>query len=152
MPEPISRNYVTCKYVLEIFIDIVTGEQRPTASEMEEVLEHLIACVSCQVMLGTYAVLQGQRDRSNRYAHEAIDAFRSSLAETLHATRFQNDMSAYIEVLEAQGEAEAHEQFPVVVAHLQWCKACRDTVQEARLLLHELESGLIEPPHVDRSC
>ncbi len=149
MTQPISQNSGTCMHFLKMFTDVVTGERRQTAFEMEYLLDHLIVCVLCQATLGTYTVLQAQTDRSNRYAREAIAAFRSSLAETLHGIDFQNDLSAYIDALETRGQTEANRQFPLVVAHLHWCDACKDTVQEARLLLHELEAGLITPPPVD---
>jgi hypothetical protein len=149
MTQPISQNSGTCMHFLKMFTDVVTGEQRQTAFELDCLLDHLIVCVLCQAMLGTYAVLQAEADRSNRYVREAIEAFRSSLAETLHGIDFQNDLSAYIEALETRGQTEADKQFPLVVAHLQWCNACNAIVQEARLLLHELEAGLIAPPHLD---
>jgi hypothetical protein len=149
MTRHMSQNSGTCTNFLKMFTDIVSGERRQTASEMDGLLDHLIVCVFCQAALGTYAVLQAEADRSNRDVREAIEAFRSSLAETLHGIDFQNDLSAYIDVLETRGQTEADEQFPLVVAHLQWCNACNAIVQEARLLLHELEAGLIIPPHLD---
>jgi hypothetical protein len=68
-----------------------------------------------------------------------VDAFRAALEETIHGTDFQNKLSAYIEILGAQGEETARKQFPKVAKHLEKCAVCRNVVEDTLYLLQEIE-------------
>ncbi len=138
--QPISCNNINHAHTLEVLVALVAGTWEPTPLERQHLLEHLITCVPCRVILGTSVILYAKKESAKEQAQEVVDAFRASLQEALHGIDFQNKLSAYIDMLEAQGEEQADEQFPDLAAHLKRCQVCRDVVEDTVFLLQEMKS------------
>jgi hypothetical protein len=145
--QPISCNNTNHVHTPEMLIDIVTGSWEPTPLEIQHLLEHLITCVPCRVILGACVILYAEKESAKERAQQVVDAFRTSLQEALHGIDFQNRLSAYIDILEAEGEEQADKQFPEVADHLQRCQVCRDVVEDTAFLLQEsINSDRKAPP------
>jgi hypothetical protein len=138
--QPISCNNTTHVHTPGILLALVTGAWKPTPLERQHLLEHLLTCVPCRVMLGASVILYAEKESAKEQAQEVVDAFRASLQEALHGIDFQNKLSAYIDMLEAQGEEQADEHFPDLVAHLKRCQVCRDVVEDTVCLLQEMKN------------
>lgn len=113
-------------------IDMAVGTWQPTSPEMDNLVDHLMGCLYCQVTLGVLLATQQNADKSEN------DAQRKALlllAGAIREMQIQDDICPYIDVLEAVGVEEANKQFPILASHLKRCKACRSEVEEIRLLL-----------------
>ena len=119
---------------------MVTGTWEPTPLEMQHLLEHLITCVPCRVILGAWVILYAEKEPAKEQTQRAVDAVRATLQEAMHGMDFQNKLSIYIDILEVQGEEQAAKQFPAVVDHLKRCQVCRTVVQDTVFLLREMKN------------
>jgi hypothetical protein len=127
-------------------IEMVTDEWQPTPSQYERLVTHLIGCLHCQVALGMLVVLERDYARSSSSPVGLVERLLSQITEIIHETTIRNQITAYIEMLEAKGEKKANKKFPRLFEHLQRCKACQCAVEETRDLLHRAkEAGLIDP-------
>ena len=138
--QSISCNNTNHVHKPEILVALVTGAWEPTPLERQHLLEHLITCVPCRVILGACVILYTEKESSKEQAHQVVDAFRASLQEALHGIDFQNKLSAYIDIMVAQGEKQADKQFPDLAAHLKRCQVCRDVVEDTVFLLQEMKN------------
>lgn len=138
--QPVSCNNTTHVHPLEILLALVTGTWEPMPLERQHLLEHLLTCIPCRVMLGASVILYAEKESAKEQAQDVVDAFRASLQEALHGIDFQNKLSAYIDMLEALGEEQADRQFPDLAAHLKRCQVCRDVVEDTVFLLQEMKN------------
>jgi hypothetical protein len=138
--QPVSCNNTTHVHPLEILLALVTGTWEPMPLERQHLLEYLLTCIPCRVMLGASVILYAEKESAKEQAQDVVDAFRASLQEALHGIDFQNKLSAYIDMLEALGEEQADRQFPDLAAHLKRCQVCRDVVEDTVFLLQEMKN------------
>jgi hypothetical protein len=137
LPETGFENLGVPPHVLSQLIDMMLGDWQPAPADLEALLSHLVECLHCQLALGTLIALELHSD----VAEEDRTILRTLLArltDLIHETQIDG-LAAYLEVLEAQGQDEASNRFPVLAEHLQHCQDCRSTIVETRVLLRSAE-------------
>lgn len=137
LPETDFENLGVPPHVLSQLIEMMLGNWQPAPADLEALLSHLVECLHCQLALGTLIALELHSD----VAEEDRKTLRTLLArldDLIHETQIDG-LVGYLEVLEAQGQDEASNRFPVLAEHLRHCQDCRSTIEETRVLLHSAE-------------
>src|SRR5579863_4296955 len=126
-------------HILSQLMDIVTGDVELDTTEQEQLLEHLVDCEYCQTVLvmlvGAGLADDNASDSSENIVRELLARQRETMRKK-HANYEQ--IAAYIETLEVQGQEEANKKYPALVEHLQHCLDCRNLVESTRTLLTEM--------------
>lgn len=127
-------------------IEMDLNEWQPTPSQFQHLVTHLAKCIHCQVALGILALIERDSARSIGSPTGPIEQLLSQVTELIHETTVRNEITAYIEMLEAKGKKKASKKYPQFFKHLKQCRACQLAVEETRDLLRGAkEDGLIEP-------
>jgi len=137
LPEIGFENLDLPPHVLSLLVDMMLGNWQPAPADLEALPSHLVECLHCQLALGTLIALELHSD----LAEEDRGTLRNLLArltDLIHETQI-DDLVAYLEVLEVQGQDEASSRFPVLAEHLKHCQDCRSTIEETRALLRSAE-------------
>jgi hypothetical protein len=137
LPETGFENLDVPPHVLSQLIDMLLGNWQPAPADLEVLLSHLVECLHCQLALGTLIALELHSDLAEE-DHSTLRNLLAQLTDLIHETQI-DDLVAYLEVLEAQGQAEASSRFPVLAEHLQHCQDCRSTIEETRVLLRSTD-------------
>jgi hypothetical protein len=127
-------------HILSQLMEIVTGDWQPPPTEQEQLLEHIIECEYCQISLSWLVDSVLTEENTNDSSDNLV---RGLLARQRESMRKQHvhyeQIAAYIETLEAQGEEGASKNYPMLVEHLQHCTDCRHLIESTRALFDEME-------------
>src|SRR5437764_2824989 len=93
---------------------ITAGIWLPTALELEQIVEHVVACKCCQKTLEAFIAASRDDNQKENGAGIIVPSLLSKIAQLMREMDMQDDMSAYIEILEVQGREEADQQFPIL--------------------------------------
>lgn len=126
-------------HILSQLVNIVTGDLELDSIEQEQLLEHLVDCECCQtalvMLVDSELADDNASDSSENVARELLARQRETMQKK-HAHYEQ--IAAYIETLEVQGQEEANKKYPALVEHLQHCIDCRHLVESTRTLFAEM--------------
>lgn len=137
LPETGFENLDVPPHVLSQLIDMMLVNWQPAPADLETLLSHLVECLHCQLTLGTLIALELHSNPAEE-DHRTLRNLLAQLTDFIHQTQI-DDLVAYLEVLEVQGQDEASSRFPVLAEHLQHCQDCRSTIVETRALLRSAE-------------
>lgn len=122
-------------HILSQLVDIVTGDLELDSTKQEQLLEHLVDCEYCQtalvMLVGSELADDNASASSDNIARELLARQRETMQKK-HGHYEQ--IAAYIETLQVQGQEEASKKYPALVEHLQHCIACRHLVESTRTL------------------
>ena len=125
---------------------LTAGTWQPTTGELEQLVDHIVACKDCRKNLETFIIASIDADQPENCPGAILPGFFAKIRHIIREIDMQNDISAYIETLEMQDLEEAEHQFPLLAEHLKKCKACQSLLEETLTLLHRAEgAGLIAP-------
>ena len=123
-------------HVLYQFIDMLLGDNQTSLVQQEQRWSHLATCMPCQAFLGSYLLKTIEYDEAHGNAKGPAQELLIQLIQIIHET-LKEDIPAYVEALDEQGEEEANSQFPQFTDHLHTCKECQLAAQDLRLWLHQ---------------
>src|ERR1700693_1658427 len=99
-------------HILLGLIGLVSDESQLDSAKQEQMLAHLAECVSCENALMTLLVVELEDERRIGRSEEPAWRLISKLSQIKDETQIRDDIPAYVEALEAQGEEEANKRFP----------------------------------------
>ena len=144
LPETDLENLDKPPHVLSQLTAMMIGSWQPAPADLEALLPHLVECVYCQLALKTLIALELESNPSDE-ATRTLHTLLAQLTDLIHETQME-DLAAYMEVLEVQGQDEADSKFPLLSEHLKQCQECQSAIAETLLLLHRAEqAGLVAP-------
>lgn len=77
-------------HILRQLLDQMLGERKPTSLEQEQLIEHLIGCINCQVALRIIVEIKLNADGSKSYSKTAIQQLLSQLQDIIFQTLKQD--------------------------------------------------------------
>jgi len=126
-------------HILSQLMEIVTGDWQPLPNEQQQLLEHLVECEYCQAALVWLVDAEYVEDNSSNSSGNLVPGLLAWQRESMQKKHAHYEqIAAYIETLEAQGEEEASKKYTVLVEHLQHCIDCRHLVESTQTLFDEL--------------
>ncbi len=129
-------------HVLAALMELFAGDKQQALSQQDQMIAHITACHQCRtavMVLLSYAQEYDRRnDLSEEPTRELVTRFAhiSRAIEMREAHEFER-LAVYAETIHSEGQEQAAERYPALVAHLQICPECRSAVEATVAFLLE---------------
>ena len=127
-------------------IELARGIWKPSQSELDTLVDHFSRCAHCDFVLQQLIVVQKESQEAEGYPGKQYQQTLSQLEKAIHQVHDYNTVAAYIETLEREGTKQANELFPILAAHIKFCKRCQRDISEIQETIDDMiKEGLIAP-------
>lgn len=135
--ERVQPDLFKTPHVVDKILTIVTGEWQKDEFLDEQLVSHLIECNPCRAALGMLLIAMQQDEQPRSGADIIINTLLAQVANINHQIEAQEieQIGAYAEAIQAEGNKEADRRFPQLAEHIMSCSSCKLTLEETLTFL-----------------